>query len=147
RLAEADVWRVVAADHAARAFLGDLGARARRLLVQQRALPAVVLRMAAGGLEAAFRIGRRTAALDRARGRQGIVGGWIHIVHGDSVPRPRLIQSDVLAPSRLAPPGEGRGALALAPKISILARRSSPPHPYPLPRQVGGEGAGRATTW
>ena len=66
RLIEGDVGRVVAADHAPGTFLGDLRARARRILVQQCALPAVVLGLMADRFEAAFRIGGGTAALVRA---------------------------------------------------------------------------------
>ncbi len=103
RLAEGDVRRVVAADHAARAFLGDLGARAWRILVQQRALPAVVLGLMADAFEAALGIGRSTAALERAGGAGRIgrrLGQWTGrrwMVHPRSFARRGLNARDILA--------------------------------------------------
>ncbi len=64
-LIEMDVGRVVARDDAARAFLGHFGAWARRLLVQQQALPAVVFRVVANGFEAPLRIGGSAATFVR----------------------------------------------------------------------------------
>src|SRR3546814_11602753 len=67
RLAEGDVRRVVAADHAARAFLGDFGARAWCLFVQQGALPAVVFGLVTDALAAAFRVGGGAARSEERR--------------------------------------------------------------------------------
>src|SRR6185312_12354371 len=87
RLVEGDVGRVVAGDDAARALLGDLGARARRGLVQQQALPAVVLGVVTDGLEAPLRVGGGAAALDRLRWKD-------RVVHRRSVARGHLNRRD-----------------------------------------------------
>lgn len=66
RLAEADVWRSVAGDDAARGLGAHLGAQARReelLALIDR--PAVVHRLADGAFEAPSKVGRGTSALDR----------------------------------------------------------------------------------
>src|SRR6201996_9507463 len=86
RLAEMDVGRVVMADHAARAFFGNLGTRARQGLVEHGMLPAVVFGMVADRLEAPFRIGGGAAAFEGARRlvhllslrAHGLTGGDMH---------------------------------------------------------------------
>ena len=55
------------------AFLGDLGTRAWRVLVQQCALPAIVLGLVANGFETSLWIGGGAAALEWTGGA-GLVG-------------------------------------------------------------------------
>lgn len=95
RLAEGNVGRVIAGDHALRALFGDAGLRAWRFVIQQRALPAVVLGVVADAFEAAFRIGGGAAALVRADG--GKRRRWRELVHQRSVARGDLSRRDILA--------------------------------------------------
>ncbi|EIM03146.1 hypothetical protein [Rhodanobacter denitrificans] len=102
-----------AGDHALGALLGDLGARARCIPVQQRALPAVVLGLVADAFEAAFRIGGGAAALERARRGELFRGGrqWRGTIHRGSVARRRLSRRDIFA--RRDPARAGRAMATL----------------------------------
>jgi hypothetical protein len=64
RLGEVDVRRIVARDHAARAFLGDFRARTWTLFIEHRVLPAIVFGLMPNGLEASLRIGSGSATFE-----------------------------------------------------------------------------------
>lgn len=93
RLSEMDIRRIVAADHAARAFLGDLGARARAILVEQLTRPAVIFGVVPDALKATFGIGRGAAPLDLAADRGAVGRG--QIIHGPILPFPCLSRCDI----------------------------------------------------